>query len=91
MKKLLKKITEKRDNFNEALRNRLDNLSPEAKVNIILRVMAFYLLATIFVVINAVKGNDNALRLQHIEAVKIIDSPLKKPAPNDTTYNYQPY
>ena len=93
MKKTIRQLSEKRDRFNEKLKARLESLSPEAKLNVILLLMAAYLIITIIVLAGIVRErNNDMLRIRHIESVPIIDAPLKiEPSDgNDTTYSYQP-
>lgn len=93
MKKTIRQLSEKRDRFNEKLKARMESLSPEAKLNIILLLMAAYLIITIIVLAGIVRErNNDTLRIRHIEPVPIIDAPLKiEPSDgNDTTYSYQP-
>lgn len=91
MKKTIRQLSEKRDRFNEKLKVRLESLSPKSKLNVILLLMAAYLIITIIVLAGIVRErNNDTLRIRHIEPVPIIDTPLKIHDKNDSAYSFQP-
>lgn len=84
MKNLLTKIRGKRNRFNELLKQKLDNLSPAAKLNTILLVMLFYAVITCIMLINAFNENDKSINIRHIEPTSLIDTPIKRLSDKDT-------
>lgn len=84
MKNLLTKIRGKRNRFNELLKQKLDNLSPAAKLNTILLVMLFYAVITFIMLINAFDANDKSINIRHIEPTSLIDTPIKHLSDKDT-------
>lgn len=91
MKKVIQQLNTKRNNFNEKLKHHLDGLPSDAKLNIILLMMAFYLIATILVLAGIIRERSNdALNIRHIDPAPIIDAPAihKQPAGDDTIFHY---
>lgn len=84
MKNLLTKTRGKRNRFNELLKQKLDNLSPAAKLNTILLVMLFYAVITCIMLINAFNENDKSISIKHIEPASLIDTPIKPLSDKDT-------
>ncbi len=91
MKKLIRRLSERRDYFNRKLKLKLESLPSEAKVNIVLMMMAVYLIVTFIVFIGIIRGrSSNALDIHHIESAPLIDAPVKIPQPggDETAFCY---
>ena len=93
MRKLIRQLKQKRDNFNLKLKSNLESLPSDAKMNIVLLMMAFYLIATVIVFIGIIRERSNDMfDIRHIETVPLIDTPVNIPQSdaNDTAFYYQP-
>lgn len=91
MKNIYQNLAEKRDSFNKKLKDKLDDLSPDSRMNLIFWIISLYLLVTAFVLIDALQGNDDKPVVEHIEPAKIVDDPFREILPDriDTIYNYE--
>lgn len=92
MKEIIVKIHDKWRDYKEKCRHRLDELPSVAKLNIILLMMAFYLVVTVVVFIGIINERSNdAIKVRHIEPVELMDAPVKMNTTedNDTVYSYQ--
>ena len=84
MKNIWMKIREKRNSFNDKLKQKLENLSPSAKLNSILLVMLFYAVTTLVILIKAFDKNESVITIRHIEPAPLIDAPAKQMPDKDT-------
>jgi hypothetical protein len=84
MNNILIKIRQKRNRFNNKLKQKLGDLSPTAKLNGILLVMLFYAVMTLIMLVRAFDKNDSAIIIKHIEPVPLIDAPIKLVPEKDT-------
>ena len=89
MKKLLDRITRNRNGFNEKLKNRLERMTPDARMRTILVLLTAYALATVFFLVQGFSGGIRSrFEVKHIEPAELDKKPDGKPAPNDTAYRY---
>lgn len=84
MKESIQSITKIRNSFNKKLKQKLDNLSPTARLNTILIVLLFYGVMTLILFVNAIRSDSKIIKIKHIEPVSIIDAPIKNTQKNDT-------
>lgn len=87
MKKLLYTLHKKWDAFNLRLKSSLEALPAEARFNIVLILMALYLIATIVFLARVIMDrNEEALDIKHIEPVERMGAPDSIPLieKNDT-------
>lgn len=87
MKKLLYTIRKKWDAFNQRLKSSLEALPAEARFNIVLILMAVYLIATIVFLARVImERSEQALDIKYIEPVEMMDVPDSIPLieKNDT-------
>lgn len=86
MKESIHILAGKRDRFNEKLKQKLDNLSPTAKLNTILLILLFYGVMTLILFVNAIRSDSKIVKIKHIEPVSIIDAPIKHSQKNDSLF-----
>lgn len=87
MRQLYSKLQQKHIAFNDRLKDKLDALPSEARFNLVLLGMAFYLLITIIVLYGALTGNETPIpetgRIEPAEIAAPKSSFLQQPS--DTT------
>ena len=89
MKKILDEITRKRNGFNEKLKNRLERMTPDARMRTILILLTAYALATVFFLVQGFSGGSRSrFEVKHIEPAELEKKTGGKPAPNDSAYRY---
>lgn len=84
MKESIQSISKIRNSFNKKLKQKLDKLSPTARLNTILIVLLFYSVMTLILFVNAIRSDSKIVKIKHIEPVSIIDAPINNTQKNDT-------
>ena len=74
MNNILIKIRQKRNRFNDKLKQKLGDLPPTTKLNGILLVMLFYAVMTLIMLVRAFDKNERAITIKHIDPAPLIDT-----------------